>query len=62
MFTLSTAVRAGLFRAAAIATVLAPVALLGACSEPPKPAPAPVQAAPPAPAPAPAPMVPKARG
>lgn len=61
MFTISETARQRLFRVAAMAAVVAPVAFLAACSEPPKPAPQPVQVAP-APAPAPAPMVPKARG
>jgi hypothetical protein len=63
MFVISeTVARHRLFRNAAMATVVLPVALLAACShEQPAPPPAqPVQAAPP-PAPAPAP-VPPARG
>lgn len=50
-----------LSRGVALIAILAPVALVAACSEPPPPAPAPVYVAPPAPAPAPAP-VPRARG
>ncbi len=52
-----------LFRNAALFAVLAPVALLAACSQPqpPPPAPVPVEAAPPPPAPPPAP-IPPARG
>ena len=61
MFTVSATARHALFRAVAMATVVAPLALLAACSEPPPPAPAPASVAP-APAPAPAPVVPKARG
>jgi len=58
-----TMARHRLVRGAAMAVVIVPLALLGACSQPspPPPAPAPVQAAPPPPAPPPAP-VPPARG
>lgn len=49
-----------MFRGTAMmVAVVAPVALLSACAEPPPPAPAPVVVVPPAPAPAP---VPPARG
>ncbi len=64
MFAVSkTETRQRLMRnAALVATLVAPMALLAACSSPPPPPPpAPVQMAPPPPAPAPAP-VPPARG
>jgi uncharacterized lipoprotein YajG len=49
-----------LFRSATVVAIVAPLALLAACAEPPPPPPpAPVYVAPPAPAPAP---VPPARG
>jgi hypothetical protein len=61
----ASATRYQLIRGVAILAVVAPIALLSACSSQPEPQPAPEAAPPPqapAPAPAPAPMPPPARG
>ena len=61
----ASATRYQLIRGVAILAVVAPIALLPACSSQPEPQPAPQAAPPPpapAPAPAPAPMPPPARG
>lgn len=60
-----SAARYQLVRSVAVLAVVAPIALLSACSSQPEPQPAPEAAPPPpapAPAPAPAPTPPPARG